>query len=130
LLKPWKFLFGNGKKKRRRRSSCTTKMPTTKSTRVVKKIVQLCHTTKSKHLTKQLPLSQEEATGPSPIGSSLPIGLLPCIKPMLQHHLLSHHKQQQLPKPNNKRCKKKRWHIIELEIVEVYGNQACQEEQQ
>jgi hypothetical protein len=41
---------------------------------------------------------------------------------MLQHHFLSHHKQQQLPKPNNKTSRRKRWYIMELEIVEVYGN--------
>ncbi len=29
LLKPWKLMFGSGKKKKRkRRSSCTTKLPT------------------------------------------------------------------------------------------------------
>ncbi len=73
LLKPWKFLFGNGKNKKRRRSYCTTKLIATKSTRVVKKTVELCHTYENKHLAKQLPLSREEAIGPSPTGLLPPI---------------------------------------------------------
>jgi hypothetical protein len=43
LLKPWKFLFGNGKKKKTRRSFRTTKLPATRSTRVVEKATELCH---------------------------------------------------------------------------------------
>jgi hypothetical protein len=49
------------------------KLPTTRSTKVIKKIAKLCHTAKSRLLAMQLPLSQEEAIGPSPIGSSYPI---------------------------------------------------------
>jgi hypothetical protein len=39
LLKPWKFLFGSGKKKKRkrRRNFCTTKLLATRSTRGCKK---------------------------------------------------------------------------------------------
>jgi hypothetical protein len=75
LLNPWKPLFGSGKKKktRKRKSSCTTKLPTTKSTRVGKKTTKLCHTTESRLLARQLPLLQKEATGPSLTGSSSPI---------------------------------------------------------
>jgi hypothetical protein len=73
LLNPWKPLFGSGKKKKTRKSSCTTKLPTTKSTRVGKKKTKLCHTIESRLLARQLSLSQKEAIGPSLTGSSSPI---------------------------------------------------------
>jgi hypothetical protein len=43
LLKPYKFLFNNGKNKKRRKSYCTTKLPTTRLTRVIEKTTKLHH---------------------------------------------------------------------------------------
>jgi hypothetical protein len=81
-------LFGNGKKKKtRRRRSCTTKLLVTKSTRVIEKIVELCHTTKNRLLAKQLPLSWEEVAGPSLVGSSSPI--ISWFAPMYQTNVVA-----------------------------------------
>jgi hypothetical protein len=54
LLKPWKLLFGNGKKKKtkRKRSFCATKLLAIRSTKVVEKIVELCHIAKSRLLVR------------------------------------------------------------------------------
>ncbi len=75
VLKPWKLLISSGgkKKTKRRKKNCATKLLATRSTKVVEKIVMFCHIAKSKLLMKQLPLLQEEATSPSPIGSSFHI---------------------------------------------------------
>jgi hypothetical protein len=88
LLKPYKFLFNNGKNKKRRKSYCTTKLPTTRLTRVIekttklpttrltrviKKTTKLRHIVENRLLARQLPLSQEETTSLGPIGSSFPM---------------------------------------------------------
>ncbi len=131
FLKPWKLLFGNGKNKKTRMNTCTTKLLATRSTRVIKKTTQLCHIIEDRLLARQLPLSQRKLQVLALLVHCLPssIGMLSCIKPMLQHHFLSHHKQLQVPKPNNKSNRRKRWHTMELGTIEVYMNQTCQEEQ-
>lgn len=46
-------MFRNGKKKKtRRKSSCTTKLLVTKSTKVIEKTTELCHTIENRLLTK------------------------------------------------------------------------------
>ncbi len=71
LLKPWKLLFGSGKKKKKEflynKDACNN------INKIVRKVGKLCHIVESKFLAKQLPLSWEEATCPSPVGSSFPI---------------------------------------------------------
>jgi hypothetical protein len=52
FLKPWKFLFGNGKNKKTRMNTCTTKLLATRSTRVIKKTTQLCHIVENRLLAR------------------------------------------------------------------------------
>jgi len=67
-------MFGSGKKKKTRtKSYCTTKLFATRSTRVVEKVVELCHIVENRLLAKQLPLLQKGVVGPSLAGSSSPI---------------------------------------------------------
>jgi hypothetical protein len=52
LLKPWKFLFNNGKKKmKRKKNFCTIKLLVTRA-KVVEKVAELCHAIENKLLVR------------------------------------------------------------------------------
>jgi hypothetical protein len=67
-------MFGIGKnKKMKRKSSCTTKLFATRSTKVIEKVIELCHIVENRLLVKQLPLLRKGVAGPNLAGSSSPI---------------------------------------------------------